>query len=31
MVLAYNLTTISISINFLYQFSREGGINVNIE
>lgn len=31
MVLAHNLTTISISINFLYQFSREGDINANIK
>lgn len=31
MVLAHNFTTISISINFLYQFSREDDINANIE
>lgn len=31
MALAHNFTTISISINFLYQFSREDDINANIE
>ena len=31
MVLAHNFTAISISINFLYQFSREDDINANIE
>ena len=31
MDLAYNLITISISIHFLYQFSREGDINADIE
>lgn len=31
MVLAHNFTTISISINLLYQFSREDDINANIE
>lgn len=31
MVLACSLTTISISIHFLYQFSRKDDINANIE
>lgn len=31
MVLACDLTTISVSINFSYKFSREDDINANIE